>query len=64
MHAEQFSKMESLDAYLDKKKKRNETTQEHIKKARALAEEHTKILERVKVSHEIWNFLIIDILRH
>ena len=56
--------MESLDAYLDKKKKRNETTQEHIKKARALAEEHTKILERVKVSHEIWNFLIIDILRH
>jgi len=48
MHEDQFSKMESLDTYLDKKKKRTEATQEQFKKARTLAEEHTKIVERMK----------------
>jgi len=40
MHEREFMKMESLDTYLDKKKKRTEMTMVQMNKAKTLAEEH------------------------
>lgn len=49
MHEKEFKKMESLDTYLDKKRKRTETVQEQLKlKAATLTEEHNKIVEKLK----------------
>ena len=48
MHEREFKKMESLDTYLDKKKKRSETTKAQMNKAKTLAEEHSKIMEKLK----------------
>eukprot|EP00088_Acartia_fossae_P010283 TRINITY_DN15110_c0_g1_i3.p1 TRINITY_DN15110_c0_g1~~TRINITY_DN15110_c0_g1_i3.p1 ORF type:complete len:546 (-),score=166.69 TRINITY_DN15110_c0_g1_i3:377-2014(-) len=50
IHAKEFNKMESLDQYMDKKKKRIENTIEdqRIQKAKQLGDEHNKLMEKMR----------------
>ena len=50
IHAKNSVKMESLDDYLDKKKKLTDTVKKQLDNARALAEEHSSIVKKVKSS--------------
>ena len=57
MHEREFKKMESLDTYLDKKKKRTEMTRVQMHKAKTLAEEHSKIMNKMKSRTPVSKFV-------
>ena len=50
IHEKNFKKMESLDDYVEKKKKLTDTVTKQLDKARELAREHTNIVRQVKSS--------------
>ena len=50
IHEKNFKKMESLDDYVEKKKKLTDTVTKQLDKARELAKEHSSIVSKVKSS--------------
>merc|ERR1711997_640444 len=50
IHEKNFKKMESLDDYVEKKKKLTDTVTKQLDKARELAKEHSSIVTKVKSS--------------
>merc|ERR1712025_1335128 len=50
IHAKNSQKLESLDDYLDKKNKLTDTVKKQLDKAKALAVEHSNIINKVKSS--------------
>jgi len=50
IHAKNSVKMESLDEHLDRKKKLTDTVKKQLDNARAVAEEHSSIVKKVKSS--------------
>jgi len=50
IHEKNFKKMESLDDYVEKKKKLTDTVTKQLNKARELAKEHSSIVSKVKSS--------------
>lgn len=51
IHAKQFDKMESIDTYLEKKKKRVEIVNGSAQKAKTVAEQTSSVLKKMKKMH-------------